>query len=203
MQSTTSKNRPQLQILSWVSFIGLLGAILVYAIVPVANARDRLEFIPSESHSFNSVEIPFTQEEKDFLRDAHAIKRLYSLSDGNTLMMLVVDGAEDRHVVHNPVFCIKGAGDEILSEESMPLVKGSGSKLKIKTDSGFQEMAYWYSTLNRRHSSFANLLWDNVLNRLSFGTATNAPVMVVLYSSSNKSINWNRVPDQLPFLMSL
>ena len=71
-------------------------------------------------------------------------------------MVLVVDGTEDRHVIHNPAFCLMGAGKEIASERDLPLSRGNGSILSISSETSFQELAFWYTNGKSRYTSFMN-----------------------------------------------
>ncbi len=95
----------------------LLWPLLIIAVILAAawrfqklpDASARLNSLPKAGMGFASRELPITQTEREVYGNAQLVKRLYSVH--NRLMVtIVIDGSNNRHAVHDPLFCLRGGG---------------------------------------------------------------------------------------------
>jgi len=198
----TAKSSPQRAggIWLWVAFGSLAFASVLYGVFPKPDASARLAGISYKDIGYTGVELPFSQEEKEFLGPAQATKRRYRHGD-TTLVMIVIDGTENRHVVHDPSFCYRGAGLSVMKQESFPLLNGEGVILTVGKGDQSAEIAYWFSDGEHRFSGFTEYIVRSALSRLSFGKIWQQPLMVTLQVETAPQFDWAAGVDKFPFLL--
>ena len=110
---------------------GLLIAVvlaLAWDLVPLANAQDRVARFAPAGLGFASREMALNETEKSIFGAARVVKRVYRAGREN-LIVVIIDGTHNRHAVHDPTYCFRGAGWIISSERPLPLPGGTGEIL--------------------------------------------------------------------------
>jgi hypothetical protein len=150
---------------------------------------------------YAGIDLPFSTAEGTFLGDAHALKRRY-VQGGTSLVVIAIDGANNRHVVHDPSFGFRDAGYELNKRRDFPLLNGNGTVLTLIKDDHAFEVAYWFSDGERRFTSYAEYLTRSALSRLSFGSWWAQPVMVTAHLEQSHGFGWEQAIDKFPVLMA-
>lgn len=186
----------------WAAFVMLVLGSVVYALAPKPDASQRLADLDLQGVGFKGVSLPFSEQEQDFLGAAEAIKRRYLHGD-MTMVMIAIDGTENRHVVHDPSFCYRGAGFEVTAGKTFPLLNGEGEILTLEKGDQSMKVAYWFSDGERRFTGFYEYVFRSALSRLTFGTIWKQPVMVTAHIEHQPDFDWAAGVDKFPFLLSL
>ena len=94
---------------------------------PMDKSAGRLAILPLEGFGFSSRDLPLNQTEIQTYRQAEAIKRLYQ-TKGQRFILTAVDGSRNRHAVHDPLYCFRGDGWQVLRQQ-LVTVPGGHAKL--------------------------------------------------------------------------
>ena len=125
---------------------------LLWEFVPLRDASARLDALPAQGLLFTSRDVPLTDGETGIYQPARAIKRLYEVR-GQVVMVLVVDGSRNRHAVHDPTFCFRGAGWTVAGTRVTPIPGGTANLLTLTKGNQTAEAMYWLSDGHTRHAS--------------------------------------------------
>ena len=118
--------------------------------------------------------------------------------------MMVIDGGTNRHAVHDPVYCFRGAGWTVRERRLFPLEGGSAAVLKLARGGADeeQEAMYWISDDQRRYVEPWRYWWQTTMRRLTFGHSGAEPVMVILQPASTGAFDWQRLADHFPVMLN-
>ena len=175
---------------------------LTLGVSPLPDAQDRLHALPRSGLDFTSRELPLSPAEATVLGKAKVIKRLYQVRDQN-VVMIVIDGGTNRHAVHDPVYCFRGAGWTVRARRPFPLEGGSAALLTLARGAGEeQEAMYWISDDQNRYTQPWRYWWETTLRRLTFGHSGPEPVMVLLQPASAGPFDWQRFADDFPVMLN-
>ncbi len=188
----------------------LLWPLLIIAVILAAawrfqklpDASARLNGLPKAGMGFASRELPITQTEREVYGKAQLVKRIYSVH--NKLMVaIVIDGSNNRHAVHDPLFCLRGGGWQVERQADYPLSNGMAKLVGLKRGSERSEALYWFSDGTSHWSSPNRYLWEASLRRLSFGHSGDEPVLVVLQPSKQPNMRWDIILNTFTQLQDL
>ena len=185
-----------------VLFTGLFLAVVLavaWDLVPLPDAQYRLSAFATTGLGFSSREMPLNDTEKSVYGAARVLKRVYRVNRQN-LVVVVIDGARNRHAVHDPSYCFRGAGWTIGGDRALPLPGGSGKILTLQKGGETREAVFWFSDGRARYGSVARCWWQSALRRLTFGKSGPAPVLVVVQPLEGGTVDWDQLPAQLPGL---
>jgi hypothetical protein len=190
------------QRLLWVFFllVAVAGALWEFANLPDASAR--LDAIPESGFGFAGRELPLTETERAIFGNARVLKRLYQVGRQRFILQ-VVDASRDRHAIHDPLFCFRGAGWAIAQDEPVPIPGGSARFLKMQRPDKTAEAVIWFTDTRSRHASAARQWGQTILRRVSFGASGPEPILVILQPVSGETIQWDEVFDQFPALFEI
>lgn len=180
------------------SFAYGVSALLVAAAVgvslggPTGDASTRLNELPIEGVGFSGRGVELTEVEQLYYARAKVIKRAYTVG-GNQILMLAIDGSGDRHAIHDPVYCHRGSGWEVVGERTMPVPGGEARCVDYRRGNERTQCVYWFSTGDERHASMFKYWWDTSLRRLTFGRWKKEPVLVVLQPAAASALDWEEV----------
>ena len=163
-----------------------------WSLVPLSTAADRLAQVPLAAGGFVGREAPLTERELKVLGRVDHLHREYAAGQ-RTLYVTLIDGSRDRHAVHDPRYCFRGAGWTTLGEEARPVPGGEARWLRAERAGQTAEAAFWFSDGRRRHASLGGYLWSTVLRRVSFGRYGGKPVLVVVQSFSAAPMDWGEI----------
>jgi len=184
---------------------GLLLAILLALVwdrVPLADAQSRVTGIATTGLGFTSREMPLNETEKSIFGEAQVVKRLYR-AGREDFVVVIIDGARNRHAVHDPAYCFRVAGWTIAGERLLAMPGGTGKILSLHKGNETREAAFWFSDGRERHAQVARGWWQTALRRMTFGASGPAPVLVLVQPLNGSSTDWERLPTQLPGLFEL
>ena len=186
--------------------LALLGSATLLTIAwsafPLADAQDRLSALPGSGLGFASVEIPLTGEESSVLGHVRVIKRLYQVRD-QRFVLTVIDGAADRHAVHDPLYCFRGAGWQVLSREPFTVPGGAAALLKLSKENENREALFWITDDQTRHAELLRYWWQTTLRRLTFGHSSAEPVLVIAQPFQAERVDWNKLSADFPQMFML
>lgn len=183
----------------WVTlFILFLGVVIVRSL-SVAPQLDRIDALPLHGATFDGEPLQLTPQEGDYLGNAEAIKRLYTVG-GDSYVVVVIDGTHNRAAVRTPESCFLGAGYSILEEYYIPIPGGKATALIMKQGEDTRHIIYWYTTGYSHHSSPMKQSLQSALRRISPGSGANEPFLVIV-ETANPKTNWNSLLSAFPDLL--
>lgn len=147
-------------------------------------ARARLAAIPLTGENFYGQNIPLSPTEQRVLGRADLVNRRYRFGD-RQLFVTVIDGAHDRHAVHDPQYCFQGAGWQVTGERGLVLPGGTGRALHLVRGTESFDALYWFCDGATRYASFPRYWWQTTLRRLTLGQLGSEPVLVVVQDLSD------------------
>jgi len=181
---------------------GLLSAVvlaLAWDLVPLPDAQNRVARLPCAGLGFTSREVPLNETEKSIFGAAQVVKRIYRAGREN-FMIVIIDGSRNRHAVHDPTYCFRGAGWQLAGERRLELPDGAGKILSLRKNNETREAVFWFSDGRERHAQVARCWWQTALRRLTFGASGPAPVLVLAQPLEGGTPVWEQLPTQLPGL---
>lgn len=176
--------------LLWPLLVVAVILALIWRLQKLPDASVRLNSLPKAGLGFASRELPVTDAEKQIYGKASVIKRLYSVR-GKMIVTIVIDGSANRHAVHDPLYCLRGAGWQVVREADYPMANGYGKLVGMARNGETSEALYWFSDGHTQWSSPNKYWWEASLRRLSFGKSGDEPVLVVLQPSMKPNMRWD------------
>lgn len=184
----------------------LLGSLLVavllasaWDMVPLPDAQSRVAGFASAGLGFNSREVPLSETEKSIFGAAQVVKRVYRVGRED-FAIVIIDGARNRHALHDPAYCFRGAGWSITGEQPFTVPGGAGKILSLRKDGEAREAGFWFSNGRERYGRVARCWWQTALRRLTFGASGPSPVLVLVQPLDDRAADWEKLPAQLPCL---
>ena len=179
-------------ILLWVA-LGIVAAMtLLWEFIPLKTSKTRLESFPSRSFGFASREVPLSDGEKAIFGKADVLKRVYQVG-GQRVVTQIVDGTNDRHAVHDPMHCFRGAGWELVRGVDLPVGGGAARQITLQRGSQSAEAMYWFSNGDSRHASAMRCWWQTSLRRMTFGHSGEEPLLIILQPLSGENLDWPKL----------
>jgi hypothetical protein len=188
--------------LLWLAFAILVPIGLLWQYYPLTDASSRIDRFPRRSAWVESHDLPLTDGEKAIFSGVTIIKRLVLAGDDRAVVT-VIDGTENRHAVHDPVFCFRGAGWEVTDQETVALSNGKARLVHLRQGPDKAEALYWFSDGARQFERPMLYWWKTSLRRLTFGASGMEPVLVILTSAGEPLVNWPRLLKEWPELQGL
>lgn len=186
----------------WATLLVAVALALFWQFAPLPNASGRLSKLPAAGLGFSSREIPLSDVEKTVFQRAETIKRIYRVGN-QTVIVQVIDASGDRHAIHDPMYCFRGAGWEEASSEDLSIPGGTARLLLLKKKAEQVHVAYWISDGATRHSSPIYYRWQTALRRISFGRSGPEPVLVLVQPAGNAPVDWSTLFSKFPALLDL
>ena len=186
------------KILTALLLIAVLLAFL-WDLVPLPDAQNRLATLPVAGLGFTSVDVPLTAAEKSIFGAAQVVKRIYRVGRKN-YAVIIIDGAHNRHAVHDPTYCSHGAGWTTTGERELPVPGGAAKILALQKGAESRTSGYWFSDGQFRYSNVAKCWWQMACRRMTFGHSGPEPVLVLVQPLDAGETSWELLSVQLPFL---
>lgn len=188
-------------------WLGLVFAILVpltlmWQYYPLQDASARLNSLPLKAVLVECKNLPLTGAEQSTFSNVMVLKRL-AVARAGSAVLTIIDGTHDRHAVHDPTFCFRGAGWEVVAPERFPLARGSARLLHLRNGGDSAEALYWYTDGSQQFARPLLYWWKTTLRRLTFGASSPEPLLVVLVSANKTPPNWPALLKAWPELQSL
>lgn len=176
-----------------VAFVLALVVMIVWPLVPLADAGERLKAIPASGPGFSLRTVPLGDADKNLLGDAGALCAMISPREGNRLLLTVIDGTRNRHAVHDPFYCFAGAGWKMESKSAIALGAGEGMLFTMSKDGQSSEALCFYDNGSSQFSSPVEYWLRTSWRRASLGTGGAEPVLVMCRTLPGEKADWSRV----------
>ncbi len=177
-----------------------LGALWEFQSLP--DASDRMSKLTAQNPMVQLQTIPLLPAEEIAFQGCSSLKRLV-VTGPDQVILTVLDGTHNRHAIHDPTFCFRGAGWEIEKEESFPLRQGAGTLVKLTKDGSKAEALYWFSDGRKQFSNPLSYWEKTSLRRISFGASGAEPVLIILSPTTETPPHWNEILQAWPELQQL
>ena len=186
----------------WLAIAILMPLGLMWEFHPLTDASSRLNQFPRKTGQVESSNLALTAGEQAIYCGAAVLKRI-AVVGNNQVVITVIDGTHNRHAVHDPVFCFRGAGWTVSARESLPVGNGTASLLHLRRDTDVADALYWFSDGNEKFNRPLLYWWKTALRRLTFGASGNEPVLVILTSAGDSLPDWPQLLKAWPELQAL
>ncbi len=181
-------------------FAVVFGAAVKW--IPQHSEQSRLQRLPLTGSFFSCTPLTLSPIELSFYGKSKVIKRFYRFAQCD-FVMIVIDGSANRHVIHDPLYCLQGSGWHINSREPLSIDGGQADLLRLSKDGVNRESVFWFSDGISRHASIVRYWLQTTLRRLTFGHFQPEPVIVILQSTGNTNPDWHKILDQCGFLYEI
>jgi hypothetical protein len=193
-----------IRILRWagLGIIILTGAL--WDLYPLPDASPRLNSLPAgRAGAVELTDIELEPGEQINFKDIHAIKR-FAVVGPDHVVLLVADGTHNRHAIHDPVFCFRGAGWEIANSAPISLPHGTAQFAKLRRKDGTTaEVVYWFTDGTVQFANPLKYWWKTALRRMTFGLSGSEPLLVILSTTGDPPASWPDLLRQWPALRDL
>ena len=190
------------QRLLWTAFVLTLGLGILFDICAVPEGRSRVNIIPPSGLGFKSHEMTLSPSELSIYKKADVIKRCYQLGS-DRFILIAIDGSKNRHAVHDPVYCLQGAGWHIQEKKELPIQGGHAMLLKLKKQGQYRQTVYWFSNGTTRSTSVVWFWFHATLRRLSLGHYCKEPILIMLQSYEGNRPYWSEILDKFGLLLDI
>ncbi|MCC5023389.1 MAG: exosortase-associated EpsI family protein [Candidatus Synoicihabitans palmerolidicus] len=135
-----------------------------------------------------SQDVAVSDVEQQIYAGATVLKRVAQVR-GPQVVLTIIDGTKNRHAVHDPLFCFRGAGWEVLDQHVMPVEIGEATRVTLSRRGEQAEALYWFTEGEHALGSAMTYWWRTTLRRVTLGASGQEPVLVVLTSVDERSVN--------------
>lgn len=184
---------------------GLAAAVAlggVWQFFPLRDASARLGRMPRLGSDFASRDVPLDPYEAALFNNVGTLKRVYQFGK-QRFVFLAVDGSADRHAVHDPVYCFRGAGWQVVSQEELPIEGGVVKRMRLHRGERDTEVVSWFSDGVERHASALAYWRQATLRRLTLGRSGEEPVLVILQPLGACRLDWPSILKGFTALLSI
>ncbi len=178
----------------------VLGAL--WQFYPLPDAKERMDQLPLMGNGFVGEILPMQDWEKSFFKNVGVLKRAYQIKK-RAIFLTALDGTRDRHAVHDPLYCFRGGGWEVVSEKVTPIPNGTAVLVKLKKEQLKQEALYWFSDGKQHYASPYRYWWQTSLRRLSFGKNGPEPILVTIQPLDDQPLDLKDLFENFPDLQKL
>ena len=194
------KNKSQFALWVFLSFAVILA--LVWQFYPLQDASKRMNALPLYGPAFLGKKLQLTTFEKDYFKNVNIVKRLYDV-EGINYFVTVLDGTKDRHAIHDPYYCFKGGGFEVVGAKEIAIPNGNGMLVQLKKDGRQVEALYWFSNGETHYSSALQYWLQATLRRLTFGLSGEEPVLITIQPVDSDEIHMEILETDFPEIFEL
>lgn len=188
-------------LLWWVLGIIVISCVVI-EVFPRPQVASRIKNLPLKGVGFQGRDLPLNAAEETVFRRAAVVKRLY-LVGNERFVLLAIDGGGDRHAIHDPLYCFRGAGWAIAGESDLNLAGGQARLARLQKGPKTAEAVYWVTDGQQRNPSALTAWWLSASYRLGFRGSDRSPVLVLLQPVSETTVDWQRLLDQFTPLSTL
>ncbi len=186
----------------WAALILSIILSILYEKYTPPSGRSAIDTLQKSGFGYNSRDILLTPSEISIYSDARVLKRWYNFSFHN-FILIVVDAGNNRHAVHDPLYCFNGAGWQIHLKKKIKIDGSWAHFLKMSKDGIHREVLYWFSDGYSRHASVVRFWFQATMNRLTFGFSNKVPFMVILQPFKDNQPDWQKILDQFGLLYEI
>ncbi|MCB1119394.1 MAG: hypothetical protein KDK65_05485 [Chlamydiia bacterium] len=151
-------------------FFFLILVTLVWEQIPLKQAP---------LHYHDGVEVPLTAYEKKIFKQI-ALKKRKIEHAGNTYLVTILDGTNNRSAIHDPLTCMWGMGWQPIEQKRIPTPKGTLAWAKLGSENRTKEMIFWYTDTDSHFHSRWQYLFKTSLRRLTRGYSGTEPLLITI-----------------------
>jgi hypothetical protein len=183
----TSARRASRWVWGAIALAVALGAL--WQFYPLPGASDRMAALPLRGLWVISEDVPLSKVEESIYQSARVVKRVARVQ-GQVVVLTLIDGTRNRHAVHDPLFCFRGAGWEVLQESSLAVEWGEARRVQLSRRGESGEALYWFTDGQQAFGSTMQYWWRTTLRRMSLGASGREPVLVVITPATDAPVDW-------------
>jgi hypothetical protein len=185
----------------WLIFGISVVLTLVWPNIPLKSASARLHSIPSSGPDFRTRRVQISTADRRLLGDAEATQYLITTKSGSRLLLTLIDGTNNRHAVHDPIYCFVGNGWQIQRRETVPIPLGHATWLSLANQQHRSDVMWFFDNGKKQFESPVEYWFQSALRRLTLGKSGDESILVSLRSLPNEPVDWDRVREiMLPAL---
>lgn len=170
---------------------------LLWQLFPLPDAGERLAALPERGLMMAAEDLPLTEAEERIYTEARVLKRLVQVR-GQRVILTIIDGTQNRHAVHDPLFCFRGAGWDVVDTAAFPVEWGQAQRVSLRKRGETADALYWFTDGRRAFDRSVTYWWRTTLRRISLGASGEEPVLVVLSPANDRPIQWERLLAEWP-----
>jgi Protein of unknown function (DUF3485) len=190
------------QVTLWIFLSVAILLAITWQFYPLPDAKKRMDNFPLYGPAFSGKKLQLSVFEKDFFKNVNIVKRLYDV-EGVNYFVTVLDGTHDRHAIHDPYYCFKGGGWEIISAKEVEVPGGNAMLVHMKKDGKTIEAIYWFSNGKEHYSSALTYWIQATLRRLTLGLSGPEPVLITIQPINSDKIQLNFLEKEFPEIFHL
>ena len=171
----------------------------LWQLYPLPDASARLEALPRRGLLYVAEDLPVSETEADIYAGAKVVKRLVQVR-GQRVVLTMIDGTRNRHAVHDPLFCFRGAGWDVLDAVPFGVEWGEARRVSLTRRGEPAEALFWFTDGREAFASPLTYWWRTTWRRLSLGAAGAEPVLIVLTPVDAQPIDWSALLAAWPEL---
>lgn len=171
-----------------ISYLGLIVVTNEF-LKPVPNT----DFVwPHTSNEFANKSIEPSMAEKNFHQSSDLYKKAFHIN-GQNVLVVIIDGKNDRHAIHDPEFCFKGSGWSISNSRKLPINGGQGNLIRLDKNGITSNCLFWFSDGHNKYSSFSQFVAATTLNKLKIWDTKSNLRAVCIQSFPGQPVDFSRL----------
>jgi len=179
----------------WILLVCAVGLGLVWQFYPLDDAKNRIDTLPLDGPDYSGKMLFLTPFEEEFFNGVNVLKRVYKIGN-RQYFVTILDGTRNRHVVHDPYYCFRGAGWEILNARSVLIPGGDAKLISIEKSGEKKEALFWFSNTKEHYASPMLYWWQSMLRRLSFGLSGPEPILIMIQPLDGEKLDIKALEQQ-------
>ena len=177
----------------WGALILTLIVTLIWPMIPIPSAANRLASIPLSGPDFKARPLELTPGDRAFLGQAQGVQFLVEMRGGGSLVLTIIDGSNNRHAVHDPGYCFAGAGWKTLTQQAVKVPSGDATWVVLSKDNKKSEALWFFDDGQHQFTSPIEYWLKTSARRATLGRSGAEPVLVSLRSLPDTPVRWDRV----------
>lgn len=186
-------------------WMGLFTAIilgLAWQFIPLTDAKNRMNALPLKGIGYIGQNLPLHPREQDLFKEVNVLKRIYRVK-GKEYFISILDGTNNRHIVHDPYYCFTGGGWEIENEQTIFFKNGYGKQVNMSNNGKKKVALFWFSNGISAHGSPFRYWLEATLRRITLGLSGAEPVLIFVQSYEESDTDWNQFTQDFSSLLGV
>lgn len=186
----------------WLALAFAIALGSLFQFYPLPGAQDRVRTLPLRGLNYSGQELEIPAPMRALFGAAQVTRRGYQVGD-QRVFVWILDGARNRHAVHDPLYCLRGDGWQIKSQNPFPLDGGAANLILAEKNGRQCESLVWFTDGRVRHASALRYWWQTTWRRLTLGRSGPEPVLITIQPAAGASVDWHRLTAQFAALFEL
>jgi len=186
----------------WVTLFSALFLGILWQFYPLPDAEERFQNLPLKGVYYDGYNVALTPFEDNFFQKVNIIKRYYEIQK-QKFFVTILDGTHNRHVVHDPYYCLTGSGWKLTDKNEFKLDNGNAIQIKLAKGDQQREALFWFSDGNTQYGSPFRYWIQTTLRRISLGATGEEPVLIMIQPIETTEVDWENVKKDFPQLFKM